>query len=87
MTLQDAQRALKYIRSNASKWGIKPDKVGIQGSSAGGHLASLAGISTKDIASVGDSLDKFSAHPDFMILVSPVVDLDKYAHKGSRKTF
>ncbi|MDI9879364.1 alpha/beta hydrolase [Flectobacillus longus] len=83
--LQDAQRALKYIRSNASKWGIKPDKVGIQGSSAGGHLASLAGVSTKDIASVGDSLDKFSAHPDFMILVSPVVDLDKYAHKGSRK--
>lgn len=83
--LQDAQRAIKYIRSNASKWGIKPDKVGIQGSSAGGHLASLAGVSTKDIASVGDSLDKFSAHPDFMILVSPVVDLDKYAHKGSRK--
>src|ERR1051325_4129537 len=38
--LQDAQRALKIIRKNAEKWGIKPDKIGVQGSSAGGHLAS-----------------------------------------------
>ncbi len=83
--LQDAQRAIKLIRNNALKWGIKPDKVGIQGSSAGGHLASLTGVSLKDVSSIGDTLDKFSAHPDFMILVSPVIDMGEYAHKGSKK--
>ena len=83
--LQDAQRALKYIRANAAEWGIDKDKIGIQGTSAGGHLASLAGISNDDVSSVNDSLDKHAYHPDFMILVSPVIDLGKYAHTGSRK--
>ncbi|UKT62974.1 alpha/beta hydrolase [Pedobacter mucosus] len=83
--LQDAQRAIKYIRQNASKWGIKPDKIGIQGSSAGGHLASMAGTFTTDYSVINDSLDKVSYRPDFMILVSPVIDMGKYAHKGSAK--
>lgn len=83
--LQDAQRAIKLIRGNASKWGIKPDKIGIQGSSAGGHLASMAGTARADIAAVGDTLDRVSVRPDFMILVSPVIDMGKYAHKGSLK--
>jgi acetyl esterase/lipase len=81
--LQDAQRAIKYIRSNAKLWGIKTDKVGIQGSSAGGHLATLAGTFKEDFSAVGDSVDQVSFRPDFMILVSPVIDLGKYAHKGS----
>ncbi|RZM29862.1 MAG: alpha/beta hydrolase [Pedobacter sp.] len=83
--LQDAQRAIKFVRSNAAKWGIKTDKIGIQGSSAGGHLATLAGTATIDIAKVGDALDEVGAKPDFMILVSPVIDMGKYAHKGSLK--
>jgi acetyl esterase/lipase len=83
--LQDAQRALKLIRANAAKWGIKEDKIGIQGSSAGGHLAALASMHTIDISSIKDSLDTVSFHPNFMILVSPVVDLGEYAHAGSRK--
>lgn len=83
--LQDAQRAIKLIRNNAEKWGIKTDKIGIQGSSAGGHLASMAGTFITDISSIGDALDKLSARPDFMILVSPVIDMGKYAHKGSLK--
>ena len=82
--LQDAQRALKYIRANADKWGIDKTKIGIQGTSAGGHLASLAGIANYDVSSISDTLDKYSFHPDFMILVSPVIDLGKYAHTGSR---
>jgi acetyl esterase/lipase len=82
--LQDAQRAIKFIRANSEKWGIQKDKIGIQGSSAGGHLASHAGVAVQDVSSIGDSLDTFSFHPDFMILVSPVVDLGKYAHVGSR---
>lgn len=83
--LQDAQRAIKVIRANATKWGIKADKIGIQGSSAGGHLASMAGTFTDDVSAIGDALDKVSARPDFMILVSPVIDMGKYAHKGSLK--
>lgn len=83
--LQDAQRAIKVIRYNAAKWGIKADKIGIQGSSAGGHLASMAGTFKTDVSAIGDALDKVSSSPDFMILVSPVIDMGKYAHKGSRK--
>jgi acetyl esterase/lipase len=81
--LQDAQRAMRIIRSNAAKWGINPGKIGIQGSSAGGHLATLLGTHTEDVSAINDSLDKVSFRPDFMILVSPVIDLGKYAHKGS----
>lgn len=83
--LQDAQRAIKLIRANAVKWGIKPDKIGIQGSSAGGHLAALTSVTITDIAAAGDSLDFMSPFPNFSILVSPVIDLGTYAHKGSRK--
>ena len=83
--LQDAQRAIRVIRSNAQKWKIKPDKIGIQGSSAGGHLATTLGTFPEDVSAIGDSLDKVSFYADFMILVSPVIDLGKYAHVGSRR--
>ncbi|MEJ6980899.1 alpha/beta hydrolase [Pedobacter sp. P351] len=83
--LQDAQRAIKLIRTNAIKWGIHPDKIGVQGSSAGGHLAALVSTSTKDLSAVGDSLDKVAYLPNFTILVSPVIDMGTYAHAGSRK--
>ncbi len=83
--LQDAQRAIRYIRTNAFKWGIKTDKIGIMGASSGGHLAASAGTLNNDVSAIGDSLDHISFHPDFMILVSPVIDLSTiYAHKGSR---
>lgn len=83
--LLDAQRAIKLIRANASKWGIDPQKIGIQGSSAGGHLAALASVAEKDISSIRDDLDNVSPKPDFSILVSPVIDLGEYAHTGSKK--
>jgi acetyl esterase/lipase len=82
--LQDAQRAMKIIRANAIKWHIQRDKIGIQGSSAGGHLAALIGTSVTDIAVIKDALDTISFRPDFMMLLSPVIDLGKYAHEGSR---
>jgi acetyl esterase/lipase len=81
--LQDAQRAMRIIRANAGKWGIKTDKVGIMGSSSGGHLASTLGTHPEDVSSVADSSDKFTYRPDFMILVSPVISMVEYAHKGS----
>jgi acetyl esterase/lipase len=83
--LTDAQRALKYIRGHATAWQIDTAKIGIMGTSAGGHLAALAGVAQKDMSRISDSLDHYSYKPDFMILVSPVIDMGIYAHKGSRK--
>ncbi|HEY4327501.1 MAG TPA: alpha/beta hydrolase [Mucilaginibacter sp.] len=84
--LMDAQRAIRYIRSNATKWGINPDKIGIMGTSSGGHLASSAGTMNDDVSSIKDSLDQVSFKPDFMILVSPVIDMSTaVAHAGSVK--
>ncbi|WP_114782624.1 alpha/beta hydrolase [Botryobacter ruber] len=83
--LQDAQRAMRVIRANAATWKIDPERVGVQGSSAGGHLASTLGTLTDDVSAIGDALDKESFKPDFMILVSPVINLDTYAHAGSKR--
>jgi len=82
--LQDAQRAMRIIRANAVKWEIQPDRIGIMGTSAGGHLASTLATHSDDVSSVGDTLDKISCHPDFLILISPVISMGKYTHKGSR---
>lgn len=84
--LQDAQRAMRIIRAHAKAWGIDPQKVGVMGASAGGHVAASLGTNVSDISAIGDSLDQFSFHPDFMILVSPVISMGKYAHEGSRKS-
>lgn len=83
--IQDAQRALRLIRSKADEWKIDPKRVGIMGCSAGGHLASLAGSVSEDFSAVGDPLDKLAFRPNFMILISPVIDLKTYVHSGSRK--
>ena len=82
--LQDAERALQIVRANASKWNIQKDKIGVMGTSSGGHLASLVGTTRDDITSVKDTIDQYKFYPDFMILVSPVIDMGQYAHKGSR---
>lgn len=80
--LQDAQQAIKTIRERAVEWKIDPQKIGIMGFSAGGHLAATAGThfdSTFINNPAGTSL-----RPDYMILVYPVISLlDKVGHKGS----
>ena len=83
--LQDAQRAMRLIRANAGKWGIKPDKIGVMGTSAGGHLAAHLGVSTKDAAPDDDPLARASSAANFMILVSPVITMGEYGHAGSRR--
>jgi len=84
--LMDAQRAIRYIRANAARWGINPDKIGIMGSSSGGHLAASAATMNEDVSAIKDSLDTISFKPGFAILVSPVIDLStEYAHMGSVK--
>jgi acetyl esterase/lipase len=83
--LQDAQRAIRIIRANTTRWNIQPNKIGIMGVSAGGHLAASLGNSAEDVAAIGDSLNAISFHPDFTILVSPVITMGAYTHKGSRQ--
>jgi acetyl esterase/lipase len=83
--LQDAQRAIRVIRANAARWKIDTARIGVQGSSAGGHLAALASVSRNDYSAIGDSLNAISFHPNFSILVSPVIDMGAYTHAGSRK--
>ena len=74
--LKDAEKAVKIVRSNAAKWGINPDNIGIMGSSAGGHLAStLATHYSSD-----------ETKPNFQILLYPVITMDaSYTHSGSRQ--
>ncbi len=85
--LQDAQRAIRTVRSNAKKWNLDPDRIGIIGFSAGGHLASSAGTHFKQrYSEVKDKIDRASCRPDFMILIYPVVSFtESFTHKGSRR--
>ena len=81
--LQDAQRAIQYVRSNAEQWGVKKDKIGIMGFSAGGHLASTAG--THYQSAYIPNKNNISLRPDFLILVYPVISFsDSIGHTGSR---
>jgi len=85
--LMDAQRAMRLVRQNAPKWNIDPQKIGIMGFSAGGHLASTLGthFDFGNKASA-DSVEMQSCRPDFMILMYPVITFtDSVSHKGSKK--
>ncbi len=82
--LRDAQRALRLIRSRASQYGLRQDKIGIMGFSAGGHLAASASTLYDDQDEPRQELAAISARPDFSILVYPVVTfLDSATHVGS----
>lgn len=85
--LQDAQRAMRIIRANAAKWNIKTNKVGVMGTSAGGHVATTLATHFDDVSAIKDLLDTMSFKPDFMVLLSPVVTMGRYAHPGSKKYF
>ncbi len=84
--LLDAQRALRYVRAHAKEWGLDPQRVGILGFSAGGHLASTAATqfdSGKEKAA--DAVDRQTCRPDFAVLVYPVITFTgPFAHGGSR---
>jgi len=82
--LQDAQEAIRIIRRNAKNWNIDPDKVGVIGFSAGGHLAST--LSTHYAEKVYELKDTISARPDFSLLIYPVITMDSsFTHAGSRR--
>ena len=82
--LQDAQEAIRTIRRNAKNWNIDPNKVGVIGFSAGGHLAST--LSTHYSEIVYELKDTISARPDFSLLIYPVITMDSsFTHAGSRR--
>lgn len=74
---EDAEQALQLIRDRATAWNINPRDIGIQGSSAGGHLATT-------IATHG----KQETRPAFQVLFYPVITMDPaYTHRGSHDNF
>ena len=82
---EDAQRAIRLIRSRAAEWRVDPAKTGVVGFSAGGHLASsLATRFAAADAAAADPLERFSSRPDFAVLVDPVISLRYATHAGSR---
>jgi acetyl esterase/lipase len=86
--LQDAQRAMRTVRSRAKEWGIDPQRIGIWGFSAGGHLASTAATHFDDgKADDPDPIERASCRPDFAILCYPVITMtdSPTTHMGSRK--
>ena len=83
----DVRQTMRIVRKNASKWGIDPLKVGIAGSSAGGHLAATAGTRFDYGNPASENpLKKISSRPDFMLLLYPVISFrEEFGHMGSRK--
>jgi acetyl esterase/lipase len=85
--LRDVLRAVRIVRSRAARYHIRPDRIGVMGSSAGGHLAASAGtLFDHPLGRTGAELDKVSARPDFLMLMYPVITMEAPAvHAGSRK--
>lgn len=82
--LGDAQRAIRTVRTKAAEYRVMPDRIGIMGFSAGGHLASSAGTHfDSGNANAADTIDRASSRPDFLVLCYPVISFGQYAHRGS----
>jgi acetyl esterase/lipase len=85
--IQDVQRAIKIIRFNAEKWHLDKNKIGVFGASAGGHLASTIATHNSDLSNINDIIDNNPFNPNYMVLVSPVISLGEFTHKGSLVNF
>ncbi|GDX10056.1 endo-1,4-beta-xylanase [Verrucomicrobiota bacterium] len=70
--MADTRRALRTVRRRAQEWGIKPDRIGIMGFSAGGELAAFAAMkSDPGQADAADPIERASSRPDFQALIYP----------------
>jgi acetyl esterase/lipase len=84
--LQDAQQAIKTVRQRSAEWKINPDKIGIMGFSAGGHLAATAGTHFNKSYIPND--ENINLRPDFLILIYPVISMKtEITHAPSRHFF
>jgi acetyl esterase/lipase len=84
---QDVQRAIRMVRARAAEWGIDPNRIGVLGFSAGGHLASTAATHfSEGNPNAADPIERVSSRPDFAVLIYPVITMTApYAHEGSRR--
>jgi acetyl esterase/lipase len=85
--MQDVQRAIRYVRANADKWGLDPNRIGVMGSSAGGHLASTA-LTHFDGGNpaAADPIERVSSRPNLGILCYPVITMGSNTHGGSKNS-
>jgi acetyl esterase/lipase len=84
--MQDVQRAIRYVRANAEKWKLDPNRIGVMGSSAGGHLAATA-LTHFDSGEQGsaDPIDRVGSRPNLGILCYPVITMGPDTHSGSKQ--
>lgn len=84
--LQDAARAVRYVRAHAGEWKVDPKRVGIMGSSAGGHLAStLLTHFDAGQSEAKDPIDRQSSRPDLGVLCYAVISMGPNTHEGSKE--
>jgi acetyl esterase/lipase len=84
---QDVTRAIRWVRAHAADYQIDPNRIGIMGSSAGGHLSSmvLTHFDSGDTNSP-DPVERQSSRPDIGILCYPVITMGEFTHRGSRNS-
>ena len=83
--LWDAQRAIRLARANAKEWNLNPQRIGIIGFSAGGHLAATAATHfDAGNPAAADPVEKLSCRPDFALLIYPVITLGEKTHAGTK---
>lgn len=83
--LQDAQRAIRLLRSEAGLLNLDPQRIGVLGFSAGGHLASCVGTHfDMGRTDADDPVERMSSRPDLMVLCYPVISFKTHAHEGSK---
>ena len=81
--LQDAQQAIRLVREHAKEWNVDPNRIGLMGFSAGGHLASTA--ATHFDRPVLKEWQSSNLRPDFLMLLYPVISMTDIGHAGSRQ--
>src|SRR3954468_12422142 len=81
--MMDGQRAIRTVRSRAKEWNLDPNRVGVLGFSAGGHLASTLGTHfDAGKADSSDPIERASSRPDLEILIYPVITMGDLTHGG-----
>ena len=84
---EDVTRAIRWVRAHAADYKIDPNRIGIMGSSAGGHLSSMA-LTHFDSGDTNspDPVERQSSRPDIGILCYPVITMGEFTHRGSRNS-
>ncbi|QDU58101.1 alpha/beta hydrolase [Aeoliella mucimassa] len=85
--LDDAKQAMRLIRANAKEWGLNPNRIGVIGFSAGGHLASsVSTLWDEGNPEAENEVERLSSRPDFSMLIYPVISMEAgVTHSGSRR--